>query len=80
MEVQLLLSLPKGLEVTNIDVTDGILEGLSSWQVIMLVLIFLGILCASTNLAEVRGIVQKSGCDCGRTGNCRAASLQSAGN
>jgi hypothetical protein len=25
MEVQLLLSLPKGLEVTNIDVTDGIL-------------------------------------------------------
>jgi drug/metabolite transporter (DMT)-like permease len=36
-------------------------EGLSSWQVIMLVLIFLGILCASTNLAEVRGIVQNSG-------------------
>lgn len=36
-------------------------ERLSSWQVIMLVLIFLGILCASTNLAEVRGIVRKSG-------------------
>jgi drug/metabolite transporter (DMT)-like permease len=36
-------------------------EGLSSWQFIMLVLIFLGIFCASTNLAEVRGIVRKSG-------------------
>ena len=36
-------------------------ERLSSWQVMMLVLIFVGILCASTNLAEVRGIVQKSG-------------------
>ena len=52
-------------------------EGLSSWQVIMLVLIFLGILCASTNLAEVCGIVQKSGlrglvaggCTLGSTGN-----------
>ena len=36
-------------------------EGLSPWQVAMLTLIFLGMVGASTNLAEVRGIVRTSG-------------------
>lgn len=36
-------------------------ESLSLWEVGMLVLIFLGIIFASTNLAEIRGIVRVSG-------------------
>jgi drug/metabolite transporter (DMT)-like permease len=36
-------------------------EHLSLWQIVMLVLIFLGVLCASTNFAEVRGIIRTSG-------------------
>src|SRR5436305_8412921 len=36
-------------------------ELLSPWQIAMLVIIFLGILGASTNLVEVRGIVRSSG-------------------
>jgi drug/metabolite transporter (DMT)-like permease len=36
-------------------------DRLSLWQFIMLALIFLGIICASTNLTEVRGIVRTSG-------------------
>ena len=36
-------------------------EFISPWEFGMLVLIFLGIICASTNLAEVRGIVRASG-------------------
>lgn len=36
-------------------------ELLSPWQIVMLVLIFLGIIGASTNIVEVRGIVRSSG-------------------
>lgn len=36
-------------------------EQLSTWQLSMLAIIFLGIFCASTNLAEVRGIVRTAG-------------------
>ena len=36
-------------------------EQLSVWQFSLLVMIFLGIFCASTNLTEVRGIVRTSG-------------------
>ncbi len=36
-------------------------ELLSPWQIVMLVIIFLGIIGASTNIVEVRGIVRSSG-------------------
>ncbi len=36
-------------------------ELLNPWQIVMLVIIFLGILGASTNIVEVRGIVRSSG-------------------